>query len=138
MRKLNFKIVSAILMLVLAVSFTSCSSESDDKDTELTENLFDKSKLKITITKTSNNPDTRRLTIDYEVTNIANIPYEFVDDGNYYIKFTVFATDGTKFEERVPMPSLSAGATKTQYGVVEFTEGKVLNLGSLTYEIVLV
>lgn len=137
MRKLQVKLVGAFLLASLTSSMVSCSSESDSNETENTDKLFDKNKFKIVVTKKSTNTDTRRLTIDYEVTNTANVAYEYIDDGNYALKFTVLATDGTKFEELRSMPSLSAGASKVEYAVIEFTEGKILDEQSITYEVVL-
>lgn len=122
------KIISAALVIMIAIS--SCSKGSDPKPGS----SFDKSKFRIDNVVFNDVGD--EVFINFDETNTSTLNYDYTIHGRYKIKMTLKTTDGTTFQEDMPLPAtLDAGVTSSQILLMLYTSGKTLDLSSFKYEI---
>lgn len=76
------------------------------------------------------------LSIDYEEMNVTSMNYNYDNDGAFRIKWTVKTTDGVQYQEdRLLATELDAGGAAALSCVISVTEGKTIDVSTLTYEV---
>ncbi|MBF7090232.1 hypothetical protein IUY40_01575 [Flavobacterium sp. ALJ2] len=133
MRKLSFlkSTFSLVLLLSMSILLVNCSSSSSDDDhVGPTSNTFNPADFALTITETKLNDDSVR--ISYDIKNITNTSYNNYNQGNFNIRFTVKATDGTIFQDVGGLDYIDAGITKADFTYLEFNKTKTIDLTTLT------
>lgn len=145
MKKSRLKQNFLLALSLFAIASTSIKCGDSDDGSELINsenpapnpNLFDKNNFVVTITGTDEyNPGDSEVYVYYKVKNLSTNKTYLMDDNQWDIRFKVKATDGFEFSNYVHVLTLQPEGEYTHGFSVPVSNGKTMDLNTLTYEII--